>query len=377
MYLNLMHARGREEKLYYYDVNSLYPTVYSSKPMPVGFPRWFVGNILKYEPDAFGFFRCNITAPEGLDIPVLQTHVKTKSGVRTMAPLGKWSCVLFSEEMKLALAYGYEIEVIEGYTFDKAIVFDKYAADMFHIKQSHESSHPMYLISKLLLNSLYGKFGMTIDLMDNNIVDAQSLSDFIGENNIVDGIDLGNGKSILSSLKVRDLNSDITKMNVSIGIAAAITAYARMHMQEYLQNKDYKVYYTDTDSIVTDKPISSEHIGKGLGQLKLEYSITKGVFLAPKVYSMITDQGKIVTKVKGLKESNIDFDIFESLLYKGKTASLIQEKSFKVFSKGEILIKKQAYELQATESKRKFVYLCNKGVNTVPFVINPNKEIVK
>jgi len=158
---------------------------------------------------------------------------------------------------------------------------------------------------------------MSIDLMDNNIVDAQSLSDFIGENNIVDGIDLGNGKSILSTLKVRDLNSDITKMNVSIGIAAAITAYARIHMMQYLQSEEYNVYYTDTDSIVTDKPISSDHIGKGLGQLKLEYSITKGVFLAPKVYSMITDLGKIETKVKGFKDSNTDFDIFESLLYKG------------------------------------------------------------
>jgi len=65
-------------------------------------------------------------------------------------------------------------------------------------------------------------------------------------------------------------------------------------------------------------------IGKGLGQLKIEYIISKGVFLAPKIYSLITDLGKIVTKVKGFKESNIGFDIFESLLNKGITTSLIR-----------------------------------------------------
>ena len=364
------------EDLFYYDVNSLYPTVYSSKPMPVGTPTWFSGNILERDPEAFGFFRCKINAPDNLKIPVLQTHVKTPNGIRTVSPLGEWIDVLFSEEAKLAIKHGYKITVLEGYTFDKQIVFDKYAADLFQIKQSHEPSHPMYLISKLLLNSLYGKFGMSIDLIENDLIEAQSLSDYIGTNNIIDGIDLGNGKSIVSTLKFRDFDSDITRMNVSIGIAASITAYARMHMQVYLQSKGYKVYYTDTDSIVTDKPISSEHIGKALGQLKLEYKIKKGVFLAPKVYSMITDQDKVVTKVKGLKESNIDFAVFETLLYKGKSASLNHEKAFKVFSKAEIIIRKQAYELKATENKRTFVYNSNKVVSTKPFVINSDKEIV-
>lgn len=57
---------------------------------------------MERDPQAFGFFRCHIMAPDGLHIPVLQTHVKTKGGVRTMAPLGKWTGVLFSEEMRMA-----------------------------------------------------------------------------------------------------------------------------------------------------------------------------------------------------------------------------------------------------------------------------------
>jgi hypothetical protein len=82
------------EDLYYYDVNSLYPTVYSRQPMPVGTPKWFEGNILKFDPEAFGFFRCKIQAPDNLYLPILQTHVKTENGVRTVAPLGTWTDVL-------------------------------------------------------------------------------------------------------------------------------------------------------------------------------------------------------------------------------------------------------------------------------------------
>lgn len=78
-------------------------------------------------------------------------------------------------------------------------------------------------------------------------------------------------------------------MDISIGISASITAYARIYMNQFLQNPNYKVFYTDTDSIVTDKPIDSKYIGTALGQFKYasalrqsaEYEISKGVFLSP------------------------------------------------------------------------------------------------
>lgn len=339
------------ENLYYYDVNSLYPTVYSSKPMPTGSPKWFTGNILDIYPQAFGFFKCEIESPSELKIPLLQTHVKTKNGTRTMAPLGQWVDILFSEEAKLAMDFGYKIKVIEGYTFEKEVVFDKYAQDMFDIKQSHDSSHPMYLISKLLLNSLYGKFGMTVDLFKHAIVDNSNLSDILSRDYVENVIDLDNGESLISIKPVRNEYNDQTILNVSIGIAASITAYSRIHMSQFLQSKDYNVYYTDTDSIVTDKALRDSFIGKGLGQLKLEYNIAKGVFLAPKVYSIINDLGKVVTKVKGLKDPNIPFDLFESLLYKNSSTLIKNEKWFRSLTSADIKVKNQVYELSATENK--------------------------
>jgi DNA polymerase type B, organellar and viral len=76
-------------KIYGYDVNSLYPYVMKEFDMPTGKPIQFYGDIRKYELDAFGFFYCKIIAPNNLKHPILQTHVKTKNGIKTMAPLGQ------------------------------------------------------------------------------------------------------------------------------------------------------------------------------------------------------------------------------------------------------------------------------------------------
>jgi hypothetical protein len=76
-------------KLYCYDVNSLYPFVMKNNLMPTGKPIQFFGDIRKVDPNAFGFFYCNIIAPDNLEHPILQTHVKVNKGIRTIAPLGQ------------------------------------------------------------------------------------------------------------------------------------------------------------------------------------------------------------------------------------------------------------------------------------------------
>jgi hypothetical protein len=74
-------------------------------------------------------------------------------------------------------------------------------------------------------------------------------------------------------------------VNTAMQIAAAITAYSRMHMSQFIV--DENVFYTDTDSIYTKEPLENHLIGKELGQMKLEAKIIKGVFIAPKTYYYI------------------------------------------------------------------------------------------
>ena len=68
----------------------------------------------------------------------------------------------YSEEINNAKKYGYKFEIIKGYLFDKQDIFSNYVNDLNIIKENAKKNNDQawYLIAKLLLNSLYGRFGM-------------------------------------------------------------------------------------------------------------------------------------------------------------------------------------------------------------------------
>ena len=64
--------------------------------------------------------------------------------------------------------------------------------------------------------------------------------------------------------------------DVSLVISATVTSYAIIYMSKIkldVLSKGGNIYYTDTDSIVTDIPLDEHLIGNDLGQFKLEYRI--------------------------------------------------------------------------------------------------------
>src|SRR4029077_18974586 len=84
--------------------------------------------------------------------------------------------------------------------------------------------------------------------------------------------------------------------NVSIGIAATITAYSRIYMSQFKNNHKIRLYYTDTDSIYVDadSDIDISFIdNKILGKLKLENYYEKAIFLCSKVYCLLTDKDEL------------------------------------------------------------------------------------
>jgi hypothetical protein len=70
-----------------------------------------------------------------------------------------------------------------------------------------------------------------------------------------------------------ELITNFRTVKSHVGIAAAVTAYARIEMLELkmlLSKLGIKLYYTDTDSLFVDKEIPNYLIGNELGQLKDE-----------------------------------------------------------------------------------------------------------
>ena len=376
---NLLEWEGIYLKIYCYDVNSLYPFVMRNCDMPVGTPTYFNGDIRAIDPNAFGFFYCKITAPDNLRHPIIQTHVKTNNGIRTIAPLGTWEDMLFSGEMDNAIKYGYKFEILWGYTFERKNIFKDYVDFLYNFRLKYPKDDPLNLIAKLLLNSLYGRFGMIDNFNEFNVIHKDYFADF--ENKFLDNI-LGTvklGDYILVEFKNQIEEEDDSTHNVSIGIASAITAYARIHMSQFKNNPDFKLYYSDTDSAYTDKPLPEDMVSSTiLGKMKLENVLTKAIFLAPKVYCLQTDEGKVIHKVKGLSHDiQLNMKDFNDLLYKESFLQKFQDKWNKNLSSGYISVKNELYTLKVTDNKRKLIYdRNNKLIGTVPFVINKDKEII-
>jgi hypothetical protein len=201
----------------------------------------------------------------------------------------------------------------------------------------------MNYCAKLLLNSLYGRFGMDDQFTQIEIMtqkDIDKIMDKHKESKILDMEELSPNKFLVQfSNEKQQLTTMIDTgeetHNINIAIASSITAYSRIHMSQFKNNPNFILYYSDTDSIYIDRLLLEEFVNsKELGKMKLEGIYQRAVFLAPKFYGLEDEEGNITIKIKGLsqkaiQENNITLDTLESLLEKDKVIEAKQEKWFK------------------------------------------------
>jgi hypothetical protein len=168
------------------------------------------------------------------------------------------------------IQYGYKFKILRGYLFDRKNIFKDYINDLYKIKQNHKKDDPMYLVSKLLMNSLYGRFGMSNNMANYEIILNSNLSSFIDNINqnksiIKEIIDLNNGKCLLALIDNKNDVDNLIDLDISIGISYAITAYARIFLSNYISDSNLNIIYTDTDSIYTIYKLQNEEINNKLG----------------------------------------------------------------------------------------------------------------
>lgn len=365
-----------DKTLYYYDVNSLYPMAMLND-MPVGRPT-FISNVESLS-DFFGFCRCTVKAPKDLKIPVLPYKVE---GGGNINPLGTWKGWYFSEELKLAEEFGYQISLHEGYSFERDnSLFKEYVNTLYNSKILETGIKR--IISKLLMNSLYGKFGMSETHPMISIVNKEEFEAILQKYNILDCIELPSGNLIIKyenvvqgSLMIDDTNKIgstfiegrkfFLENNQSIAIAAAIASYSRIYMNRAF--KDQKVFYTDTDSIVIDRPLNEEMVSENkLGKFKLEHVVQRAYFIAPKLYLLETGD-KTIIKSRGIQSSLLNKEDFVDL-FNDKPITKSTEKWYKSLGRSTVFIKD--LDLTLTPSFNKRVKLYENGVwfDTDPYIV--------
>lgn len=359
-----------------YDVISLYPSRMKYMPMPVGIPKYFSGNIFLENKNPFGFFKVNVKAPLDKYIGLIPVKILTENGWRTISPVGNFTSWCFSEEIKFAMKHGYEFEILEGYLFEKGYIFSDYVDKQFEIKSSVAKEDPMYYISKLLLNSLFGRFGLNPITEEVLIVSSEESEKIIMDKTNVKITPLLSGNVI-----IKYQNDSDELENISVPIAAAITAWSRIHMYHYLIKYSNNILAIDTDGIKVDCQLDPSEIdSKELGKMKYEYTFTEAVFPAPKVYGGELEKPykqyeKELVKVKGLKNP-IPYYGLKQILNKDKYLPIPQEKWRRELSKSTILINEENYTLGLGETKRQFIYNSwGDFVDSIPLYLKDGKIV--
>jgi len=150
-------------KGYLYDMNSQYPKAMLND-MPVGDPVLS----LEYDLDKiFGFVYGEIYCPDEQTLLVPFIQHKDPLWKINSCPRGSFKRLIFSEEIRYALKFGYKIDIEYCYQFERGKdLFKNYVNDHYEMKRN--SKDPIQiLISKLFLNSLYGRMG--VKDIDNNM----------------------------------------------------------------------------------------------------------------------------------------------------------------------------------------------------------------
>lgn len=171
----------------------------------------------------------------------------------------------------------------------------------YNLKNSNDESNKV--LGKFFLNSLYGKFAMAENYENIEIIDSSQFEEYHKNFNLLDYNPLDNNQLVVhyfetpkSSEEAQIKDEKKYPLNISIAVSSAIASYSRIQMHKITPqggfNSGVKLYYTDTDSIITDQPLPSELVGSNLGQFKLVHdNIVEAYFPLPKIYGLVLKDG--------------------------------------------------------------------------------------
>lgn len=277
--------------IYENDINSMYP--YIMKNLVI--PNWkYLQKYKNLNLNHGGICTCLIK--QNNNIPVLP--IRTKYGLMFCNGFlkGTW-CI---NELKYSLSHGVKIiKVFSSISTVRKInnFFSDYVDIIYKKKQNAKNDYEL-LLNKLLLNSLYGKFGFNGD-----IEEIKKLENY--NENFISQIIINKKGDIYKFLKKR-----ITTKYMNVLISAYITAGARIELHKHLEKCDNNLIYCDTDSVHTTKNIYKK--SDKLGVMAYEQKYNSGLYVLPKLYNL----GKQKIKGKGFKlKTNKDF---MSLIETGK-----------------------------------------------------------
>jgi len=353
------------ESLHYYDINSSYAKS-MSEPQPVG-DRLITDTLdWRMAENNAGFVECTVYIPPDCPLPPLP-H-RAKSG-KLLFPTGTFSGVWSTRELELLndpFVNGKILSVKKCVWFGLKPVFGEMIDVLWNLRQkclsgcstkSCKGCNPEYdeglsALAKIMINACYGKFGMRQErtsIVFSNYKDKEHC--FLCQEPLKHERP---GAEYIGSLceecegskPASDEHGDVWYQSKKVEasyiiphIAAHITALARIRIWQFMKlaiESGGNVYYTDTDSCLTDIVLPSS---QELGAFKDEYpgKTLRGRFVQPKVYLLECEEGFSDSHQKGCEDKSCRGCVKEKVTMKGFPARLRTKENLAKLEAGESL----------------------------------------
>lgn len=242
---------NHKEKLYYLDVNSMYPFVMLEENFPVK----LVSTRTNADTKKLEWF---------LDREYLacaEVEIKTKKRIfpvkykgKLLFPVGSFKTCLSTPELIKAIEENAIKKVHAFSVYESANIFQEYVEFFYHnrLEAKAKGDKVMDYLFKIFLNSLYGKFGQKsieweeVGKAEKDIIKIEYIYDKTrGTYKTIKII----GGLVLQNVDRTGLENE--SFNSFPAIASHVTSYARSLLWDYIQIAEEKnVYYMDTDSII-------------------------------------------------------------------------------------------------------------------------------
>lgn len=340
-----------DAKAYLYDINSMYPYVMREFPYPVG----KMAKVYSHEPGSLGICKVRIEN-EGM-LPLACERIDQKT-MFLNAKKRIWITTFEYEKLK---EMGASVEFEVGFETGKtAHIFKEYIDELYgrRMLAKAEGNKVMDVTNKLLMNSLYGKFGQRTE-KTTYMINADA------EEGAADMTPISDDR-VFGFFSENKRNAFVVPM-----IASLTTAYARERLHSYLGKLDYEtVLYCDTDCVyTTEKKLEDS---KQLGMMKLEAEAQPFYVINPKFYIA----GKMRLKAKGVPKQDMNMGSFYSYLCGGQITAkrgLVKFRSaIRGYARGENLIRVKEIKrsMKSVYDKRRMG-----SIETKPYHVRTKPEL--
>ena len=280
------------------DVTSMYPFVMAEKCFPTILRgRWKRVDIEEIQAKIVDHsLLCDVT---------IETESPAYAVVhdnRLVFPTGRFRTVLSTPEIRRALTHGEIVECHEMAFYEQAPIFEGYV-DYFYgrrLEAQQDGDTFQSTLFKLLLNSLYGKFGQS-GMVWETLGTASSQQASCWEVYDADSNERISYRKLGGKIQRKYKEGESRESHPAI--AAHVTAEARMFLFYLCEVAGFEnVFYMDTDSLLVNEEGRRRlepHIHPDrLGALKVEKELPWAELYGPKDYKF-----PHVTKIKGIRKN--------------------------------------------------------------------------